>query len=253
MNQPTDNKKSGQVLDELIEQSGNVVRLDSGRGNILAECIRRTNLRVDPKQQSLQEHEVATDLVRRIRAGDPSAEAELIERYQQRVRYVLLRQMPQHRHDVDDVLHDTLIAAIVRLRERGIEDSSRLGGFIYGIAKNLRRANLRDHAKRDGEVDPELLTRLPDETNTDPEQLAAGRETTQIVRQLLDELGKSRGRKRDREVLIRLYVKQQERQEICQELGIAPDHLRRVVHRAKQRLKALMLERRDELNLVPGD
>ena len=246
MNTPINQGESGQVLDDLIEQFDNVIRLDSGRGNILAECNRWVSSRVDPKQESLEEPEIATDLVRRIGEGDRSAESELVDRYQQRIRFVLLRQMPRHRHDVDDVLQNTLETVLMRLRKRGIDDPSRLGGFIYGIAKNLRLSNLRDHDKHDRDTDPELLATLPDKTTRDPEQLVAGNETTQMVRQLLDELGKSKGRPRDREVLIRLYINQQDRQEICRELGIAPAHLRRVVHRAKQRLKALMLERQDE-------
>lgn len=224
-----------------IDQADNVIRLvNAGQGS-LKVFMRLVDERMESKQRELEEFEIATDLVNRIGVGDPAAETELVQRYEERLRYVMLRQMAHYPHDVDDVVQSALSTAILRLREQGIADPARLGGFIYGIAKNLRRATLRDHGRHEGNEDPDLITRLPDD-QPGPEHVAAGQETTRIVRQLLAELGQSVGRERDREVLIRLYVYQQSRDEICEDLDIPKDHLRRVVHRAKRRLKVLLLE-----------
>jgi RNA polymerase sigma-70 factor (ECF subfamily) len=210
--------------------------------------------RMDAEQREVEEAELASTLVQRIRQGDSSAETELVERYGERLRYVLYRQMSQYPHDVDDVVQEALTATLIRLRQDGIDDPARLGGFIYGIAKNLRLARIRDHARHDGDTDPEVISHIPTE-EIRPDQIVAGRETTRIVRQLLAELGNSRGRERDREVLLRLYIRQESREEVCEALDIDPDHLRRVIHRAKQRLKILLVESidREALGQVSHD
>jgi len=219
----------------------NVIRLVSdGRGRLSA-LGRTGDARVDPEQQERDESEIAAQLVARIRAGDRAAEAELIERYQPRLLYVLRRQMLQQPHDVEDVAQSALTATIVRLRAEAIEAPERLGGFIYGIARILRRENQRLAARHRSDADPEMLDRLPD-GSPEPERLVAGVETTTLLRRVLAELGETSGTSRDREVLVRLYVMEQSRDEVCRSLRIAPEHLRRVVHRARQRLKGLMRE-----------
>lgn len=196
---------------------------------------------MDTDQQNADEAAVAAALVQRISTGDRSAEAELVERYEIRLRYVLLRQMAGYPDDVDDIVQNALMTVIVRLREQPIDDSTRLGGFIYGVARNLQRANVRQRARHQGDDDARVVN-LADESAR-PDRLLAGEQTTHMVRRLLAELGRSRGSERDREVLIRLYILQQDRQQVCRDLDISGDHLRRVVHRAKRRLKALLLER----------
>jgi len=238
-----------------MDRAGIVIRLvTSDYRSSLVTFAHETVARMDARERELEEADFAIQLVRRISEGDRAAEAELVQRYGDRLRYVLERQMAQYPHDVDDVVQEALTAAILRLRAEGIDDPARLGGFIYGIAKNLRLARLRDHVRHDSDALPEILANIPDD-RTRPDRLLAGSETTRIVRQLLAELGNSRGSGRDREVLLRLYVRQQGREEVCDALGIDPDHLRRVVHRAKQRLKALLIESvsRDALGKVADE
>jgi len=196
---------------------------------------------MDTHQGDLEEAMVAADLTGRIRAGDPAAENELVQRYGERLRYVLQRQMSAFPHDVDDVIQESLLAAIERLRNEGLDEPARLGGFIYGIARNLRLAKLREHTRHDGDAHPDIVVRIAD-GGSGPEEVVAGRETTRVVRRLLAELGSTRGRERDREVLVRLYVHQQSREQVCEALDINPEHLRRVLHRAKQRLRVLLVE-----------
>jgi len=197
------------------------------------------------RQQAPSEAAIAGALVRRIAEGDKAAETELVRHYHDKLRYILLNQMP-NRDDVEDVLQATFATVLPRLRERPIEEPGRLGGAIYGVAKNIRLESLRDQSKHQHE--PEEVVR---DESPDPEQAASSTETTRIVRQLLAELSEER----DRQVLIRLYVYQQDKKLICDELNLNQDHLRRVLHRAKRRLKALFLEAEQErrLNLIPEE
>lgn len=213
----------------------------TGRWSRLETFDGEADARMGAEGHEPDEAEIATGLVRRIREGDTAAETELVQRYEERLRYVLVRQMAAYPHDVDDVVQEALTTTVIRLRDTGIDDPARLGGFIFGIAKNLRSARIRDHVRHDGDADPEVISRIPGDEIT-PDQVLASSETTQIIRQLLAELGNRTGTERDREVLIRLYIRQESREAVCEALDINPEHLRRVVHRAKQRLKLLLVE-----------
>ena len=233
----------------MSDSTGNVIRLrDESRSSL---GIRRSkSVHAMPEEQiSQDEARIAADLVKRIGDGDRSAESQLVVHYQDRLRYVLLRQMP-NRDDLEDLLQATLMAAIVRLREGAIDEPAKLGGFIYGVLNNLRKTHIRDSIKRQADSNPDLLVLIEDDS-PGPEQMSAAEETTQIVRRVISELSEER----DRELLLRLYVQQQEKEVVCEALDIAPAHMRRVLHRAKKRLKELMLqaESRRKLHLVPED
>lgn len=249
MTEPTD--IDGVARDRLIDGADNVIRLVStNQKGSLRVFVREANVRMDAQQRELEESEIANNLVRRIRDGDTAAETKLVERYGERLRFVLARQMAQFPHDVDDIVQESLATALLRLRDESIDDPARLGGFIYGIARNLRLAKIRDHARHDGTADPETLDEIPSD-QVRPDEVVANDETTLIMRRVLAELGTVVGEERDREVLLRLFIHEQDKEEICRALKIDdPDHLRKVVYRAKARLKKLLLE--SETGLGPS-
>ena len=69
-----------------------------------------------------------------------------------------------------------------------------------------------------------------------------------IVRELLQELKMPR----DREILLRFYVQEADKEEICSELDVSPEHFNRVLFRAKNRFRKLLLEeeRKGRITLV---
>ncbi len=229
--------------EHLIEESDNVIRLVSAdqQGSLKA-FVREAGARMDAQQSELEESEIAKDLVRRIRKKDPAAEDALDQRYRGRLRYVLMRQMPQFPHDVEDLVQESLSIAIFRLREGKIEDPERLGGYIYGIARNLRFRKVEELSRRDKLSDPDFVDSIPDD-QLPPDEVVANEETTLIMRRVIAELGTTTGELRDREVLLRYFIYEQDKIEIKEALGIKdPEHVRKVVSRAKGRLKKLLLE-----------
>ena len=83
-----------------------------------------------------QERQAATDLVVRVRQGERSAEAELVERYNRGLRY-LLRRKTRDPELAEDLLQETWAVALERLRGPSIEDPGRLAGFLCGVARHL--------------------------------------------------------------------------------------------------------------------
>lgn len=255
MTQPPDSQGLDATLDLLIDRSDNVIRLVSGDGSSLEKLSHMQAMRVDTEEQKAQEeYETAADLVSRIGAQDRSAENELVARYQERLRYVLLRRMTEESDAVEDVLQTTLAKVIVRLREEGIDDPSRLGGFIYGVARNTMLTSHRERRRFQDQVDQDVLDLLKDGA-PGPEEVTSVSETTQIVRRLLAEFRSTRGHEKYAEVLIRFYVQQQDRQEICEALDLTPKGFRNALHRAKARLKELVIdaEQRNRLGLVEDE
>lgn len=180
------------------------------------------------------EAEVATDLGRRIAAGDSAAETALVERYSRGLLYLLKRQgvSPEL---ADDLHQETFRIVIERLRQRELDDPAGLAGFLRGIARNLATAEYRKAARRKTEADPEGLEQA---VNPAPGQLqnVLLNEEANIVRRLISELPTDR----DQQLLMRFYVAEEEKESICSDLGLDSLHFNRVLFRARSRFKELL-------------
>ena len=177
------------------------------------------------------EAEIATDLVRRIAAGDSAAETALVERYSRGLLY-LLRRLGAPPELADDLHQETFRIVLERLRRRGLDDPAGLAGFLRGTARNLMIAERRKTVRRRTDADPEGLERA---VHPAPGQLSSvlHDEEAAIVRRLIAELPTDR----DRQLLLRFYVAEEEKESICADLGLDHLHFNRVLFRARHRFK----------------
>jgi len=108
-----------------------------------------------------------------------------------------------------------------------------IGGYIFQVAMNLLRNRRRNVAERaDRRVEPDVLEQLPaDATDRWLESKIAAR-----VKRILQDLPS----RRDREILVRFYLQEEEKEAICRDLALAPDQFDKVLHRARARLKELL-------------
>jgi RNA polymerase sigma-70 factor (ECF subfamily) len=180
------------------------------------------------------EAEIATDLVRRILAGDASAEEELVRRYSRGLLY-LLRRLGAPPELADDLHQETFRIVLERLRQRGLDDPAGLAGFLRGTARNLMTAERRKTARRRTDADEERLEQV---ANPSPSQLSSVLldEEAGFVRKLIGELPADR----DRQLLLRFYVAEEDKESICADLGLDSLHFNRVLFRARQRFKELL-------------
>jgi RNA polymerase sigma-70 factor (ECF subfamily) len=184
------------------------------------------------------EAEAAADLVRRIHAGDAVAETELVERYSRGLLY-MLRRTAGDPALAEDLHQEAFRILLERLRERGLEEPERLAGFLHRTAKNLFVAGYRKGARRktDGEV--EGMEAMPDPASG-PLQETLRQEEARRVRRLIGELDTDR----DRQILYRFYIAEEEKDLICADLGLSSLHFNRVLFRARQRFKEILEESR---------
>jgi RNA polymerase sigma-70 factor (ECF subfamily) len=178
------------------------------------------------------EAEVATDLVRRIAAGDAAAEGELVERYSRGLLYLLRRLAPEM---ADDLHQETFRIVLERLRKRGLDEPASLAGFLRGTARNLVLAERRKTARRRTDLDDDELAQA---VHPAPSQLSAVLldEEAETVRRLIHELPTER----DRQLLLRYYVAEEDKESLCADLGLDSLHFNRVLFRARQRFKELL-------------
>jgi RNA polymerase sigma-70 factor (ECF subfamily) len=180
------------------------------------------------------EAEIAADLVRRIAAGDASAEEELVERYSRGLRY-LLRRLGAAPELADDLHQETFRIVLERLRKKALDDPEGLAGFLRGTARNLMIAERRKTARRRTESDDEEVAQAvhPAQSQLSAVLLAEEAET---VRRLIRELPTDR----DRQLLLRYYVGEEEKESLCGDLGLDSLHFNRVLFRARQRFKEIL-------------
>ena len=177
----------------------------------------------------------AEEIVERIRRGDRGAEEELVGRYSRGVRLVLSgarRDAPA----VDDLFQETFRVAIEKIRAGALREPGKLSGFVCAVARNLAIAHFRRraaHATSDIEGEPSLASPDPD-----PLEAVLRAERSAVVRRVLSELTSDR----DRRILFRFYIAEDEKEDICRDLALTSPHINRVLFRARERYRELYLE-----------
>jgi RNA polymerase sigma-70 factor (ECF subfamily) len=175
------------------------------------------------------------ELVRRIRAGDRAAEEDLVRRYQRGVGAVL-RRAGADAAAADDLSQETFAMSLRKIRAGEIREPERLAGFLCSLARNLAIEHFRKAGSRRTAEMPESDFASPVPSPLD-DLLRA--ERAAVVRKVLAELPSER----DRQVLFRFYLDEEEKDRICKDLGLSSLHFNRVIFRARERYREVYLER----------
>ncbi len=178
-------------------------------------------------------------LVHRILAGEPGAEAELVQRFSRALTF-LLRRLTRDEAAAEDLFQDTFRRVIEKVRDGELREPEKLPGFVSSMARNLflgsiRRSGRRQQWQGDGEVAEAFPDPAPGQLTT-----LLSRERAATVRRVLAELKNDR----DREILSRHYIAEEAKENICRDLELTDLHFNRVLFRARQRYKELFESRR---------
>jgi RNA polymerase sigma-70 factor, ECF subfamily len=135
----------------------------------------------------------------------------------------------------EDLLQDAIVTALNKLRTGEIEHRSQLDGYVYRVALNHFRNYRRKDKSSVSDADSAGL--LEDAAAEARPALAIQTEQwAGVVRRLLRELSSPR----DREVLVRFYLKEEERGALCRSLGLTDLQFNRVIFRARERFRELL-------------
>lgn len=188
------------------------------------------------------------ELSRRIREGDSSAESELIRQFEPGLRVLLRRRTGGDHGLLQDLVQETLLVVLQRLRGGGIDEPHKLAAFAAQTARNLAIASLRKTERQRTDIDSEATER-----NADPamglDGLTAEAEAAAAVRLLIRDLPQSR----DRLMLKRFYLDDHDRQMICQEFNLNEAAFNQALSRARRRFRQILEERGLTRNDLLGD
>jgi RNA polymerase sigma factor (sigma-70 family) len=172
------------------------------------------------------------ELVERIRAGDPSGMEELYRVFSNGVRFYLFRQFGSQ--DLDDKMHDIFLIVAQSIRAGELREPERLMGYVRTVVRRqvAEYIKVAVHARRTlAGLDLGMSLSGPE---PDPERRAIDHQNMEVARRVLNGVPK-----RDREVLIRFYLREQSVGEICRRMDLTETQFRLIKSRAKIRFGEL--------------
>jgi RNA polymerase sigma-70 factor (ECF subfamily) len=184
-------------------------------------------------------------LVERIVAGDTGAEAELVTRFSRGIGLMLLKHTddPQLARDLSQ---DTFVIALRKLRAGDLRNRNCLGAFIRQTAINLSIQYFRKQRRFIHSADGIIQLQVAPKDRTE-EKL-----DRRITRAMLEDILEQLTMPRDRELLRRFYLHDEDKDSICEQLNLSAQHFDRVLHRAKQRMRELIEQQTGLRSLLFG-
>jgi len=169
--------------------------------------------------------------LQRLKEGDPATE-EHFARYFGELIQIKAASRLRSPSGADDVRQETLFRVLRNLRQGTIEHPERLGAYVNTVSNHVIQETFR-RGRRTGEF-PEGVGEIPSgEASAESSLLQV--ERSDLVRRALDELSD-----RDRELLQRIFLDDEDKDAVCKELSVSREYLRVLLHRARGRLRATL-------------
>jgi RNA polymerase sigma-70 factor (ECF subfamily) len=165
-------------------------------------------------------------LVNQIKVGEETGMEQLYKLFSRGIRYYLCRQLgPQ---ELEDKVHDTFLIVVNAIRRGDLREPERLMGFVRTVVRRQVAAYIEQavHSRRE-QADLETGITVADRKQN-PEQEAMIRQKAELMESALSALSE-----RDREILVRFYLKEQPQEQICREMDLTETQFRLLKSRAK--------------------
>ena len=170
----------------------------------------------------------------RLRAGDVDTERHFCSYFSEWIRIkVRARGMAAL---FDDIRQETFFRVLNTLRSPdGLRDPGALGAFVSSVCSHVILETGRART-RDGIMPPDEPEAVADHDAPSAETQLLAEERKLAVRTVIDDLAP-----RDRELLAALFLEEEDRNRVCEQMGVTRDYLRVLVHRAKHEFKTRYL------------
>ncbi len=174
------------------------------------------------------------DVARGVKSHRPGAEGALVSLLRDR----LVSDVRRHgmESEAEDIAHEALLIAIARLRSGAIDDPDCIGGFVVGTVRKMIAARARQSIRRKTDVDSQVVD-SQQSRNESLDEFIFGTEMRRKLRMLIAQLDSPR----DSALLYRFYIRDEDMVSICADLNVTSRQLSRLLYRARQRLKKLIV------------
>jgi RNA polymerase sigma-70 factor (ECF subfamily) len=132
---------------------------------------------------------------------------------------------------VQDAFQETFLRTLAYFRAgKTLDNPGSLPGFVFSMCHNVSMEFLRAHTRHDQlpEDSPGPVDRA-----MDPERQMVTTERKATVRRLLETLSD-----KDRQLLRRVFLEEEDKDEVCSEFHVDRTYLRVLLYRARQKFKA---------------
>ena len=175
----------------------------------------------------------ASELAARIAAGDGAAEKEMVQLYEPGMRQIL-RTRTDGPSDIDDLVNQVRLLALPKLRRGELRELQALPAYLNTFTRRVARNYLRHSSRKGSTTDLNFFDR-----QISPEEGPYARlkwtQAVEIMATLLDMLTVDR----DRQILERFLVYEEDKDDICEDLGLDTVQFNKILHRARKRFKEL--------------
>ena len=134
-----------------------------------------------------------------------------------------------------DLLSEAICITWEKWQANQIARPDQIGGYIFQVAVNLLRNRRRSMAERPGaRADSSQLDTIADDATS--RDSWAERQIAARVKRVINSMGTPR----DRLILTRFYLDEEDKESICHDLNLDAAQFDKVLHRARGRLKDLL-------------
>ena len=176
------------------------------------------------------------ELLEKIQSGDAVAERRLVKTFWRGV-VAILYQQTRDRELSHDLAQETLLLVLEKARAGEIREPRALKTYIRKVSENKLIGQRRKESRQKTETASDYIDTIDGEHSLIIDVRMS--ELQAYVRTVLDELGNDR----DREILRRHYLIGEDKDIVCAALDLSRAQADTVLHRARQRLKTLILNK----------
>jgi len=167
----------------------------------------------------------------RLRNGDPATEHHFFV-YFEKLLHIKLRSRTISSDRIEDLKQETFIRVIAAVRKEGVvRQPERFGAFVNSICNNVLLEYYRTFGKNQ-QID-ETHQDIPDKV-LDLEGMMVSRQFSERVQKIVAALPA-----RDRDLLRAVFLEERDKDAVCRDIGVNRDYLRVLLHRAKDKFKAV--------------
>jgi RNA polymerase sigma-70 factor (ECF subfamily) len=194
--------------------------------------------------------EMTTEAIVAGPVGAPALEPDLnspavLQELRDGLLYLIRRQVDDPAI-ADDVCNEAIRIVLDRVRRRRLEDPTKAAAYLAQTARNLLKADRRKALRRRTVTGAQkAIVEFPD-----PAGDASVAMHAQFHALAVHAVLKRMPIVRDRELLVRFYLHEEDKVDICRDLHLTPEHFDRVMSRARERFRERLCRQYRQSDLI---